>query len=334
MVKSNDYAGGLYEAFRFNAATNRMQLIESMYYRIITELACNRFKWSGFPDKDTTPISGDIRPRYIELSLFRYALVVFFHHKKWDKFLALRAANPGPLDMYFDPTAFHVYGNGNGAKTSDGTPANGIDGLTVSAKEAVPIWGNYLRVPELDMVGIYANRMATIDRTIEINAMNLRHPTILATDAETKGSLMEIYKQIQDGQPVISVRTDFQKTMSDKITALNLGIDKELISNLLIDKRKMWNECLTFLGINNANQDKRERLVAAEVSSNDSEVLATRRVSLDARQEACRQINARWGLSVAVEWNVEVDDMKDMPGLGLGVDALDDAERNDKDGEE
>lgn len=310
MTKPTDYVGGLYDAFRYNYPQNQASLIEQFYTRHITELACNRFKWEGFPDEDSDP-KGDIRPRYVELTLFRYALVVFFKHPKWNKFLALRATNPGPLDMYYDPTAFHLYGNGS-------NPA--IDGLTVSAKDAVPIWANYLRAPELDLVSIYSRRMAKVDRTVEINVDTMRHPFVLAANQSMKQSIQEFYRQVEQGQPVIQVREDFAKDMDNIVKVLNMNVDPDMITNLLIDKRKMWNELLTFLGINNANQDKRERLVQSEVSANDSEVLATRSVALDARQLACEQINKKFGLNVSVEWNVKVDAMGDMvPFLNLGV---------------
>ena len=70
---------------------------------------------------------------------------------------------------------------------------------------------------------------------------------------------------------------------------------------------------MTFLGINNANQDKKERLVVAEVSANDSEIMMARKIALDSRQLACEQINKKYGLNVSVEWNVDVDKMAEMP---------------------
>ena len=336
MSKPTDYAGGLYDNFRYNSGTARVNLIESFYMRQITELACNRFKWSGLPDRDDEDSQGDVRVRYLELTLFRYALAVFFKHTKsteidpttkknrpgWDKFLCLRASNPGPLDMYFDPTAFHIYTNGS---------QPGLDGLTVSAKEAVPIWANYLRHPELDMVQIYSNRMARMDRTVEINVDALRHPFILAANPETAKSVREFFRQVEQGQSVIEVQEAFAKNLSEAVTVLNMQVDKDLITNMLIDKRKTWTECLTFLGINNANQDKRERLVSAEVSANDSEVLATRRIALDSREEACERINKKFKLNVSVEWNVSVDDMADMPGMELGSAAAEETQNGEAD---
>ena len=169
MPKSSDYVGNLWQDFRQNKGLDMLALSERFYLRYVTELAINRFKWSGLPEKP----EGDLRPRYMELVLFRKALVVFFKHSGWGKYLCMQATTPGHQDMYYDPTAFHIYGNGS-------TP--GIDGLTVSAKDAVPIWANYLRAPDLDMVSIYVRRMAQFDRTVDINVAAMKHPFLLFVD--------------------------------------------------------------------------------------------------------------------------------------------------------
>jgi hypothetical protein len=87
------------------------------------------------------------------------------------------------------------------------------------------------------------------------------------------------------------------------MSLLDLGIDKEVVLNLQIAKSKIWNETMTLLGINNANQEKRERLVADEVSANDSQIMAVRNSSLSARQYAVELINKKYDLKVEVEWN-------------------------------
>lgn len=302
--KSSDYVGNLWQDFRQNKGLDMLALSERFYLRYVTELAINRFKWSGLPEKP----EGDLRPRYMELVLFRKALVVFFKHSGWGKYLCMQATTPGHQDMYYDPTAFHIYGNGS-------TP--GIDGLTVSAKDAVPIWANYLRAPDLDMVSIYVRRMAQFDRTVDINVAAMKHPFLLFVDDQNKQSVMNAFRMVEEGQPVIILNKAMggAEGVKDMMNVFDMKLDPDLITNLLIDKRKVWNELLTFLGINNANQDKRERLVQSEVTANDSEVLAARAIALDARQEAADAINDMFGLNVKVEWNTKIDAMGDMPAL-------------------
>jgi hypothetical protein len=83
---------------------------------------------------------------------------------------------------------------------------------------------------------------------------------------------------------------------------------------------------MTLLGINNANQDKRERLVTSEVSANNSQVLLARQVALDARRDACNRINKRYpNLNISVHWNVDEDNLmkeKAMAEDNTGTEAL------------
>ena len=71
-------------------------------------------------------------------------------------------------------------------------------------------------------------------------------------------------------------------------------------------RMRLWNDCMTLLGIQNTNSDKRERMVVDEVNANDGQVKAARNVALMVRQEAANQINRMYpGLNVQVDWNEE-----------------------------
>ena len=67
-------------------------------------------------------------------------------------------------------------------------------------------------------------------------------------------------------------------------------------------KRQLFAEALTYFGIENANTEKKERLVSDEVASNFGGVDIARRTRLNARKLACRKINERFGLNIDVEF--------------------------------
>ena len=68
-----------------------------------------------------------------------------------------------------------------------------------------------------------------------------------------------------------------------------------------MQKRRIWNEAMTFLGVKNNGAEKRERLVAEEADGSD-DVEAMRFVMLNARQQACNQINEMFGLDISVDF--------------------------------
>jgi len=83
-------------------------------------------------------------------------------------------------------------------------------------------------------------------------------------------------------------------------------VHPDSLPKLLIARSKMWNDCMTLLGINNSNQDKAERLVAAEVGANDEQIAASRAVSLGARTQAAEQINRMFpDLNVSVRFKLD-----------------------------
>ena len=64
---------------------------------------------------------------------------------------------------------------------------------------------------------------------------------------------------------------------------------------------------MTFLGVGNAKQDKKERLVSDEVSANDEQIQGSRYIMLNARQDACNAINQMFGLNISVDFKLNVE---------------------------
>jgi hypothetical protein len=97
----------------------------------------------------------------------------------------------------------------------------------------------------------------------------------------------------------------------DFIEAIDLGVDSESFDKLSLLRTRIWNEAMTLLGIDAANQDKKERLVVAEVGANDGQTDSMRFVSLNARRQACDMINDVFAEfldeEVTVDFMVEVN---------------------------
>ena len=280
-------------SFAQNPARSRLATITRMYTRILSELSMNRFEWTGLPP--------EIDRRFLELTLFQNALSVFYRDERYNKFFALRGAGAGYINMYDNPTRFTVVGNGR------------FVGRALKANECVPIWANYLRVPDLDIVMIYATRLAEIDVTLEVNAKSARRNKIITVEENARLSVANINRQLDEGQAAISVAPGFD---SSAIQALDLGVDPLSLINIDILSTRTWSKAMTMLGIDNANQDKKERLVAAEVDANNDQIAATRAMALNARQYACEQANtmfAAYGLNMSVEFRSDMEFSNLMP---------------------
>ena len=299
-----DGAGMLYADFQGNESRDRTVLYERMYARILTELCINRFEWENLPP--------EIDSRFLEYTLFRNGLCVFFHDERYDRYFALQGSGSGRWNMYDNPIAFTVVGNG-------------MISRQLAARDCVPIWGNALRTPDADIIAIYSTKLAQVERTIEINLNAARMPFLITVEEGQRLTMENLMRQVMEGQPAIFGSENMLqgKDLAESIQLMNTGIDRDLVLNLQIAKSKMWNECMTLLGINNANQDKRERLVADEISANDSQISSVRAISLNARQQACDMINNKYGLNVSCEWREDqIVSEPDVSGTTNSVDGV------------
>lgn len=277
-----------------NQTNNRQLVLERMYRRVLGELAMNRFEWKGFEGTG-------VNVRYLEMMLYFHALSVVFrdtpimgeNHDGTPKIIrmgtnqiyALRGGASGTRNLVDDPVEFTVTGSNYLSRV-------------LGINDCVPVWANYFRAPDIDIVEVYAQKFAELDRTIEINSKNARRPKVLVYNENAQLTAKNVNDMIDRGEATIPV--NFQ--MGEMVQALDLGIDPKNIESLSILKARLWNECMGLLGINNANHDKKERVQAAEVEANDDQVGSARRINLNARQDAAKAINDMFGLEVTVDY--------------------------------
>lgn len=305
---SLDFYGNMRPLQRNSPAQNEEAILQNMYERVLGELAMNRFKWTGFPESVDT--------RFIEMQLHSHGLVIVFKDLSTntrpgtDRIFALRGTPSGSPNMMGNPVAFTLSGPGM---------SQHFQGLQLSAKRCVPIWPNFYRLTDWDIVSTYSRKLAKIDRTIEINMESARRTKILVYDENTRLSAENINRSIDAGEPAIRVKYD----LGQMITALDLGVDPKSIETLSVVRSRLWAEAMGLLGINNANQDKKERLVESEVSANDDQVDNMRFVNLNARQQACEQMREMFPDELGSVWVEYRSDAKareqraeDMLGFG------------------
>jgi len=273
---AHDFYGRMRKGYQRNSlAENDETTLQGMYERILGELAMNRFKWTGFPKSVDT--------RFLELQLHTNGLIVVFkdtgskRRAGTDHIFALRGTPSGQRNMMDNPVAFTLSGPGM---------EQHFQGVQLAINKCVPIWPNYFRRTDWDIISTYSRKLAKIDRTIEINMESARRTKVLVYDENTRLSAENINRMIDAGEPSVRVKYD----LGQMIQALDLGVDPKSIETLSVVRGRLWSEAMGLLGINNANQDKKERLVESEVSANDDQIDNMRFVNLNARQEACMKM--------------------------------------------
>lgn len=150
---------------------------------------------------------------------------------------------------------------------------------------ANPVLGNFERTIDVDCAVIklqynyqgigwllqrYATLLAMCDSGIAVNLMNTKATYVFgATSKAQSESYKKMYDEITLGNPAVFVNGDaINKEMMFTMPAK----ENFIADDLQLLKRKIYNEFLTDIGINNTNLDKRERLTDDEVNANNEEV--------------------------------------------------------------
>lgn len=145
----------------------------------------------------------------------------------------------------------------------------------------------------MSLINRYAVLLANIDCSLNVSLYNSRlaHVFEAETDAQVK-SLQKMYDEVSRGNPAVFLKKGMKNIGKDNDSGYFLNVKNTYIGNdLLLTKRRIMNEFLTEIGINNANTDKRERLNSDEVNANNSEVRCTIVRFIDSLNNCAKEIN-------------------------------------------
>ena len=273
----------MYDTLNFKEMNKKLNnLTFTDYFYRLSLIALSIFKWDNLPN--------GINARWIEKYLFDIGECMFFK----DPILGFRISKSidKGINIYNEPIDLEPESTG---LTEPKTYKNGID--------AVLIKNNDLSIPTLPTLQLYAYRLADLTRAQDVNITAQKTPILIITSDRQKLTMKNVFNQWSGNEPVIygdkEMNIDGVKVLK---TDAPIVFDK-----LQIQKHQLWNEVMTFLGVNNANQDKKERLVDDEVQANNEQVKISLDVMLKARQSACSEINRIFGTNIKVSARIGIE---------------------------
>lgn len=265
---------------RMWAASQQNILMFNYYYDMLKMLATSTFEWKGMPP--------EIDLRYLEETLFEKGMVVFYKDDVAQFYCALSCTIGGPLNIYRVPLERVAY-------------APNDYNYRLSANDSVLIYNNMMRMPSIEPITLFANKLAEIDRTIQVNVNAQKTPVLLRTSQEQQLVLKNLYNQYEGNEPFIIGDKSLQMT---PLEVLQTGAPY-VAGNLQFLKYQIYHEALEYLGIESDATSKKERLVSDEMQMSMGGVIANRYNRLSVRQMACEQINRMFGLNVSVTFKSE-----------------------------
>lgn len=202
----------------------------------------------------------------------------------------------GTFDIYGNPTEWAS------------CPANGTGITYLKDTNAVIIYDTVCKsspganatpiVPYLMVLHIVQD-MAQLHTARNLNVSSLSCPIIISGTEAQQLSLQNRIKEISVGTPYIFVAVD--SNTGNEIKALNTECINN-ISTFSNELDKEWSALLTYLGTNNVNVVKAERVTDDEVNANNEQITMKAKAVIKARQDGFDKLAAMGYPKVTVKW--------------------------------
>lgn len=225
---------------------------QSYYYyrRKLYQMIYSRFKFKNLPK------NWDID--YIRDNLFQRGVMCVTHTELG--VLCLRGSYNG-LNVYEKPTEMMI--------------SNPVLG-TLQRKIGVdcePVYFEYFNQSYDTMENIvnrYALLLAQIDASINTTLINSRVAHVFTSSSKNAlKSMKKAYDEVTGGSPSIFMLNNGEEYDVKTAPYFNNVKNTYIANDILLTKQTIVNEFCTEIGLNNANTDKRERLIVDEVNANN-----------------------------------------------------------------
>ena len=215
------------------------------------------------------------------------------------KLIALNAAPAGRPDIYYIPEKV-IITNPRFNRSYNLTP--GQDCEIVYCTSLDPYYWGRGSGGLYSLISTTASLMADNYLSLNIAQKNLRLTNAFAADDEaTKESLEEAMKVAYEGRPFLVV----QKSLIDKLETLPMASDgsNQVLIQMLDVHKYILSEFYAAIGLQEAQQMKRERLITAEVEDGAELPLFNIQDMIDTITDGIERVNAMFGTEMTVRVN-------------------------------
>ena len=249
------------------------------YLERMKKICLSMFEWQNLPET--------MSARFLEMCLYYNGQAALLYVDDIG-YINTMAADGGYINIYGLPTQLNCYSY----RFNEMRDLYTIDTGEEKGKECILVMNNYERVPTAATISLFAKRLAEAQRTADVNIASNRFPILITTDQRQQFTLKKMYEEYDGNTPAIFA--DKNLITPDALKAIKT--DAPFIANDIMEyKVKIWDEFLTFMGLNNL-AEKKERLITDETNSNNEVINLNLQALLIPRKEACKQFNEKYGL--------------------------------------
>lgn len=215
------------------------------YMNRMKKIATSMFEWVNLPES--------MDARHLENTLFEDGQAALLLDSTYG-FINTHCADNGQINIYDLPTAFNCYSNQYHTIRKLYT---GIvdDKDFATDKQCILVMNTFDRTPTLSTLHLFAYRLYLAQRSCDTNIMAMRTPVMLLGSEKQKLTMENLYSQFDGNRPFIFGDNDI--ISADMLKAIKT--DAPYVADKITDyKKEIWNEMLSFLGINNIDVEKKK----------------------------------------------------------------------------
>ena len=253
------------------------------YLERFKKIAMSIFEWENLPDS--------MDARYLEKCLYYTGCAALLYLEPYG-FINTKATSGSQLNLYGLPTDIHCYSYG--VINERRRAYNGLAAPDPNKdKEAILVMNSWEMIPTANTIELFALRLYEAERSCDINIKAQKTPYIVMTNDSQRHSMVNAYNQVDQHAAVIFGEKDHFDPNNIKA----LSTTAPFVADKIMDyKKEIWNEALTFLGVNNLSE-KRERLISSETNTNNELINLNLMSYLKPRELAAKQFNEKFGLT-------------------------------------
>lgn len=274
------------------------------YYDRLKLLATSLFEYEGLDDA-----FGFGAARFLENALFEKGRASFIK----DNEMGLMVTNVNPsdkLNIYNLPTRVNCWSIGYNKD--------------YALDDIVYCMNNEMQKPTSATVELFAYRLYDVQRTMEVNLNAQRTPVLIEGDDKSILTLQNAYMQYSGNNPVLFGNKNYD--LQNKVNVLKTDAPY-LLDKLALYKHEIWNECMTFLGINNANTDKNQVVLTPEINANNELVDYYLNCFYSTRERAIKEVNEKFNININIKINKNLQEL-----LGEAANKIGLTEEENQDG--
>lgn len=251
-------------------------------FKELLELVLGRFEWTGLPDN--MPLY------YMERKLITNGSALIYD-TEMDGLFVGTGTRSQELNHYEESVGYTV-----------SSPVSDHNKTYILGDDAIMVKNNSDATPDIDLIWVYSKILTEIRVTQTTNLQTMRFPFMLLANEKTKSSIIEQFRQVTAGAPYIMIDPELMEEhghSADNVFNTDTPYNIDQLQQFYNDIK---NEMLTQLGVNtNPSQDKKERLLVDEISSNDDETSGYIQTRLKEREEAAKKASELFNTEITVE---------------------------------